>query len=94
MTETALISLAQERLDSFVRKLYGKDAQISPQTRLALNDFLRRGSFFKQFTHFMLTCDKQEEKLLQPKSPPPKTPEDAFAVNLMDLAREFPSQTD
>lgn len=94
MTQTALISLAQQRLNSFIHKLYGKDSQVSPQTLLALNDFLRRGDFDKQFINFMLTCDDQEEELLQPKPRPPKTPEDDFAAKLIDLAREYPSQTD
>ena len=90
MIENALASLAQFRLDSFIRKVYGSDAKVSPEIRSSLDAYLKRGSFSMQFFHFMMTCDEQEEKLLQPKSKLPKRTVDSAALNLIDLAREYP----
>lgn len=88
MTETLLISIAEQRLSSFIRKVYGKDAHVSPETLFALRDYLKKGSFDQQFYRFLMACDAQEEQLLMPKSKPPKRAEDVTAINLIDLARD------
>lgn len=91
MNKFQVFTVAYHRLESYLRKLYGKNARVGDEARQALQDYLDKGGNpEKQLFRFLVTCDEQEEKLLQPKPTPPGTPEDTSAVNLINLTKEFP----
>ena len=91
MNKFQVFTIAHHRLESYLRKLYGKDAFVSDKARKVLQNYLEKGGNpEKQLFRFLIVCDEQEEKLLQPKPTPPGTPEDTTAINLINLTKEFP----
>ena len=92
MTKEMMIELADLRLESYSRKVFGEKTVLFPEAFTALHNYLKSGrSMGLQLFKFLSVCDIQEEELLKPTADTSLESEDDHVLKLIERAFQIPA---